>query len=866
MGIYLIKSTAILAIFWMLYVLFLEKENMHRFKRFYLLTSIVAAFCIPLLSITQYVYVESINGLNFSNAAIPFSINESLKVVETPFLTLEHILWSVYILGVAIFSLRFIKNLFSIVKTINTNEKQKQSSITFVLLKSLINPHTFFNFIFLNKLKFQKNEVPKEVLLHEEVHAKQKHSLDILFIELMQIVFWFQPFIWLYKKRIKLNHEFLADQAVIDKGFEPANYQNTLLSYSSHQDYSLANAIDYSSIKKRFTVMKTQTSQKRKWLLGLLILPVLGVLFYGFSERTIVEVPLQNEISEKNASVLEKEHTARSISIKVLGNNNYEVDGMKTKKASLASTVNKLHQDISTEVRNKIINIHLMFEGEESNEEVWFIYNALKDYGFHRLVTKNQEVIKSKGNTPFLDNKKSEKQQKLPTAKEIAAYNAWAKKINAKSTTFATGEKLLPPVDEQNLIKYAGIYNSMSAEQKQKAEEMPFPGFEYVKGTETSITNPVSILVNGKNCDPCELTKDDLVNMKLTSNTGSEVTSFAIKFKGYPTQVNQGNTLNKKTKAIVSQYTENSPAQILNIKLNGSKETFSKLILFKQQNPPTAKEVTAYNAWAKKINTKNKAAESTGEYAIVKHKEVLKYKAIYDRMTKAQKSKAEAWPNFPPPPPPPPAPKALKNQKSESNIPPPPPPIEAKSYKKGDRKSLQQIINETPKDVKSGYEVLDNGESHFYRIYKGYKIYYNKDGYITDDKGNVLPPPPPPPAPKKADKSKGGPNADEIVSDYNDCLVIPKSFITKNRNTLNINCIENHSENKFQVFNRWGNLIYSKENYNNNWDGTVEKSFAQDGSDKPISGTYYYVFSSPNLKKEKAGFLIINAENINTKN
>ncbi|SHG98480.1 M56 family metallopeptidase [Winogradskyella jejuensis] len=729
MEIYLLKSTAILAIFWVLYVLFLEKENMHRFKRFYLLTSVVAAFCIPLLSITQYVYVEPINGLNFSNAAIPFSINESLEIIETPFWTLERILWSVYILGVAIFSLRFIKNLFSIVKTINTNEKQKQSSITFVLLKTLINPHTFFNFIFLNKLKFQKNEVPKEVLLHEEVHAKQKHSLDILFIELMQIVFWFQPFIWLYKKRIKLNHEFLADQAVIDKGFEPANYQNTLLSYSSHQDYSLANAIDYSSIKKRFTVMKTRTSQKRKWLIGLLVLPVLGVLFYGFSERKIVEVPLQNEISEINTSVLEKEHTARSISIKVLGNNNYEVDGIKTDKTSFVETVNTLHQDISATVRNKIMNVHVTFAGEETNKEVWFIYNALKDYGFHRLVTKNQEVIKSKGNTPFLDNKKSEKQQKLPTAKEIAEYNAWAKKINAKSTVFSTGEKLLPPVNEQNLIKYAGIHNRMSAAQKRNAEKMPFPGFEYVKGTEASI----SVSPNAEQQNPA--TAKEVAEYNAWAKKLKEETLIAQKNEqnGKPAEypiVKQKDLM--KYQGIYSRMTDKQKAESAPHPVS---DKALKAIKFppppppvKQQNPPTAKEVADYNAWTKKLSAQISKAETNKKapYPIIKQKDIARYKSIYSRMTDKQKKDAEVFPNFPPPP-------------------PPPPPFQVKQYKNGKKKTLNQIIKETPKNAKSGYEVLDNGESHYFIIYGGKKTYYNKDGFITDDKGNVLPPPPPPP-------------------------------------------------------------------------------------------------------------------------
>ncbi|WP_299117736.1 M56 family metallopeptidase [uncultured Winogradskyella sp.] len=870
MDIYLLKSTVILAIFWVLYVLFLEKENMHRFKRFYLLTSIVAAFCIPLLSITQYVYVEPIDGINFRNEAIPFLINDSLQVTEIPFWTLERILWSVYGLGVFIFGIRFLSNLFKIVKTIQVNEKEKQSFITLVLLKQLINPHTFFNYIFLNKSKFESNAVPKEVLLHEETHAKQKHSLDILFIELIQVVFWFQPFIWLYKKRIKLNHEFLADQAVVDKGFESANYQNTLLSYSSNQDYSLSNAIHYSSIKKRFTVMKTQTSKHKKWLLSLLILPVLGILFYSFSEREIVEIEvpfeeisaqtnendgvsktLMNEyisfikkynetriiygeayeraiiiydqlmsdtqrasvekyperiipkpnlskvnprkltnklyedfkdsdtyaiwidgkhiqnsalnnysasdfvhysgsIVHKNARnkkfpqpnqyhlytkagfkatyqdsqlkrynkateaysnaiktylkgnqtdnseliilkakaddiyktfsateiktnnirtappvpVKKISHTARSISIKVLDDGSYLVDGKKVSKKSLVATVNQLHQDVTSEVRNKIINIHLTFADKESNDEVWFIYNSLLDYGFHRLVTKNQEVIRSKGNTPFLDNKNSEKQQKLPTVKEVAEFNVWAKKINSETKTISGNTKHLPIVDEKKLIKYAGIYNRMSAQQKKNAEEMPFPGFENIKGAETSIS--ISPKANQQNLP--------------TAKEVAEYNAWAKKLKKETLAAKENPKLSypivkqKDLIRYISIYKRMTPKQRENsAELPIADEELKATGLkfppppppVKQKNPPTVKEVADYNAWAKKMNTQISKAKTNKKapYPIIKKKDIVRYKSIYGRMTEKQRTNAEAFPSIPPPPPPPPpAPKKTKSK------------------------------------------------------------------------------------------------------------------------------------------------------------------------------------------------------------
>ena len=99
-------------------------------------------------------------------------------------------------------------------------------------------------------------------MLHEQAHASQKHTADILFIEVLKVVFWFNPLFYLYKKEIKLNHEFLADRAVLKKGLDASVYKELLLSFSSNQNnLSLVNAINYSSIKKRFTVMKKQTSK-----------------------------------------------------------------------------------------------------------------------------------------------------------------------------------------------------------------------------------------------------------------------------------------------------------------------------------------------------------------------------------------------------------------------------------------------------------------------------------------------------------------------------------------------------------------------------------------------------------------------------
>jgi biopolymer transport protein ExbD len=139
-------------------------------------------------------------------------------------------------------------------------------------------------------VRYESHHIPKEVMLHEETHAKQLHSLDVIILELLQIAFWFHPLVYILKHHVKLNHEFLADQAVLKQGVNTKTYQNILLQFSSNtQDYQFSSAINYSSIKKRFTVMKTQTSKTRVWLSTLLVLPIIAILFYSFAEKEYVE-------------------------------------------------------------------------------------------------------------------------------------------------------------------------------------------------------------------------------------------------------------------------------------------------------------------------------------------------------------------------------------------------------------------------------------------------------------------------------------------------------------------------------------------------------------------------------------------------
>ena len=189
MLIYLLKSAACLAIFMAFYSFFLERENMHVFKRYYLLGALIIAFVIPLVTFTQYIDVTPLPTLNSSIESVVYYTEQIPQPQETNYLPI--ILWSIYAAGVLLFGVKFLMNLSHIIFKIRRNPKLKSNHFVHVLLSDLITPHTFFKYIFLNKQKFEQREIPQEVFWHEETHAKQNHSIDVLFIELLQVIFWF---------------------------------------------------------------------------------------------------------------------------------------------------------------------------------------------------------------------------------------------------------------------------------------------------------------------------------------------------------------------------------------------------------------------------------------------------------------------------------------------------------------------------------------------------------------------------------------------------------------------------------------------------------------------------------------------------
>nr|BFF39786.1 hypothetical protein BACY1_15910 [Tenacibaculum mesophilum] len=277
---YFIKSGICLALLLLFYHLILEREKMHQFNRFYLLGSVLFSFIAPFYKI----YIETIpNTLK----AVPSLITDSnLDVNPVKEISYTQYLFLGYTIVAIILLIRFTKNLFNIFLKIKQYKKIKKDKVTLVLVDDLISPHTFWNYIFINKEEYNTNKIETELYTHELTHALQKHTFDILLIELLQIIFWINPTFIFLKKAIKLNHEFLADNKVITKHKNTTKYQYLLLNRATwNNEYYLASNLNYLLTKKRLLMMTKQSSRTKILLKKLAVIPVIAGFAFLFAER-----------------------------------------------------------------------------------------------------------------------------------------------------------------------------------------------------------------------------------------------------------------------------------------------------------------------------------------------------------------------------------------------------------------------------------------------------------------------------------------------------------------------------------------------------------------------------------------------------
>ncbi|KJD34615.1 hypothetical protein PK35_02210 [Tamlana nanhaiensis] len=277
---YLVKVSAVIAIFYLCYLLFLQRDTFFKQNRWYLLLGLMASFLVPMYVVKDYVTVTALQITGFKSSQ---TVNETMQNG----LDTTNLIFYLYLIGVVFFLVRFIFQISTLFKLIFQSKRQKLAKYTFVETNSHIAPFSFFNWIVYNPKQFNDAEL-KQIINHEKIHAKQYHSIDVLLTQIACIVLWFNPVIWLYNKQLKQNLEFLADYNAIKASHCKKHYQYTLLKTSlpNHQ-LALSNAFYNSLIKKRIVMLHKSKSKNINLIKFTFVLPLLALFLMSFNTETV---------------------------------------------------------------------------------------------------------------------------------------------------------------------------------------------------------------------------------------------------------------------------------------------------------------------------------------------------------------------------------------------------------------------------------------------------------------------------------------------------------------------------------------------------------------------------------------------------
>jgi beta-lactamase regulating signal transducer with metallopeptidase domain len=303
---FLIKSTLSLLVLLAIYHLILEKEKMHQFNRFCLLFCLIFSFVIPFISIE--IIDESVSAITQTNKGI--TANVTMTIVPETLDYTPIIIWSLYCVVTSLLLFRFVRNILRITSRTHFNTVINYKNAKLVLLKEKTLPHTFWNTIFVNETEYRNRKIEEELYTHELIHVTQKHTLDVLLIEIVKTLFWFNPLFIFYKKAIQLNHEFLADEKVVNSFNNVPFYQSLLLSKANeNQPFYLASNLNYLVTKKRFLMMTKNKSQTKEILKKILLLPILSGLVYFLCIKTVAQESnkaVKNQSEKKGKSTIDR--------------------------------------------------------------------------------------------------------------------------------------------------------------------------------------------------------------------------------------------------------------------------------------------------------------------------------------------------------------------------------------------------------------------------------------------------------------------------------------------------------------------------------------------------------------------------------
>jgi len=367
--IYIGKSAIAAGAFYIAFLLLFQNQKHFTFNRIYLPVSLALSFVIPLITFTTIKYIEPVN---FDGYSFAYLAPASGEIVQPAFVfEWYHYLFGLYLLGTAGFLFHLLLGHLKAINIIKKSRIQKIFNNLVNITPKDVHPFSFFSKIVVSEKTLSHPDL-EMIVSHENIHVREKHTLDILFTEIMFLLQWFNPFAWLLKDAVKNNLEYKTDHEIA-KHYNPKTYQLAMVTLADKQGIApFLTALNGSQLKNRIVMMKKKTENKYAFVKQLAILPILAILVMGLSNKEVKTEILHNEKTEiesdnlKNAILgTDKKTLPRGIL--------FIVDGIEMK-------------DIDHIPNNEIVSITLiegetavqMFEDRGKNGVAFVVTKSLK--------------------------------------------------------------------------------------------------------------------------------------------------------------------------------------------------------------------------------------------------------------------------------------------------------------------------------------------------------------------------------------------------------------------------------------------------------------------------------------------------------
>ncbi len=356
MEIYLIKVNASIILFYLCYKLLFQRDTFWMLRRTYLMVSVLFSFIYPLFSIEGWLKKQEPIMSAISSIQLDELVISPSGVRNLGLFTVENVLWAVFGLVALFMTFHILIQFYTIVRRRLKGTKTSLMHIPIIRIDEKITPFSFFQWIFINPKLYSESETAV-ILEHELTHVRQYHSVDVIVAQIQKMFCWFNPAAWLLEREIRHNLEYLADNQVLNSGFEPKKYQYHLLSLSYEPAESkLGNQFNVSPIKKRIKMMNSKKTKKSGLLKYALIIPIALVM--------LLMSTMQDMIAATKKSVLEQ--TPQEVKIPI--SSSKIVQGKRTsvdsEKKGIAVAEIKEHKEKESAELDEIVVV-----GYSSNEK-----------------------------------------------------------------------------------------------------------------------------------------------------------------------------------------------------------------------------------------------------------------------------------------------------------------------------------------------------------------------------------------------------------------------------------------------------------------------------------------------------------------